>query len=271
MDKQLDLKQIREKELELLQHFDFFCKENGIRYYLSNGTLLGAVKYNGFIPWDDDIDVVMLRRDYDTFISKYRDSEYVLFEYSRNSNFRYPFAKLSDPDTLLLESDIDNAVPLGINIDIFPLDNIGSNYDKAKKYALYMHRLSMFLVFSKRKIKYIPSLGIFKNLLHISFGLLSKCLKKDMYIRAIRKKAQKYANDVDSRYVGSLCWSVYKEKEALSLEIFDKTVDVSFEGKQYPAPGGYDIYLSSLYGDYRKDPQPEKQVSHHTFKVFQKI
>lgn len=99
--RELSLDELREVELDILKTFHNFCEENKIKYYLSNGTLLGAVKYRGFIPWDDDIDVFVPREDYDRLISIFKDSEkYHLFAFERNERYRYLFAKLCDMATL---------------------------------------------------------------------------------------------------------------------------------------------------------------------------
>lgn len=269
MKEKLDLSQIRLKELELLKYFDLFCQENGLKYYLSNGTLLGAVKYQGFIPWDDDVDVIMPRQDYDLLVSTYIDSKYILYDYNRCKDYLYPFAKLSDSETVLEEFGVNNGVKLGVNIDVFPIDNIGDDYKNAKKYASYMHFLSMLLIFSKKKIEYNPSISLIKNLLYCSVGIICKCVNSKKYIELIQKKSIQH-NGKKSKYVGSLCWSVYKEKEAIPVDVFNSSVNLLFEGNYYPAPIGYDVYLRSLYGDYHQDPPKDKQVTHHHFVAYKK-
>lgn len=271
MYEELNLPQIKKLEVQLLKHLDCYCEENRIRYFLSNGTLLGAVKYKGFIPWDDDIDVVMLREDYEAFISKYEDSRYTLFENRRNSSYRYPFAKLSDSTTVLCEQGVNNGVQIGVCIDIFPLDYVGSNYKKAKKIARNLHRVSMLLAFAKKEIEYQGSYNIIKNLMYIFCGIVAKCIKPKTYIKIIQKKAQRYRYSKDSQYLASLCWAAYKEKEVIPAEVFRNSVSLMFEGNNYPVPIGYDKYLKNLYGNYELDPPPEKQVSHHDFKAYKKI
>ena len=132
--KKLSLQEIREVEVELLNYFDLFCKNNGINYFLSNGTLLGAIKYSGFIPWDDDIDVLVPRKDYNRLISLFRDSDHIkLFSFERNNNFYFPFSKLCDISTIKEEDNTNNGVTLGVDIDIFPLDFWDSEIEKMKR------------------------------------------------------------------------------------------------------------------------------------------
>ena len=134
--KKLSLQEVQQIEFDLLKRFDAFCKENEIRYFLSNGTLLGAVKYKEFIPWDDDIDVLVPRDDYNRLLHLFNDDEkYQLFAFEKNENYRFPFAKFCNMTTRKEENNIDNGVILGVDIDIFPLDAWDSESHKAKREA----------------------------------------------------------------------------------------------------------------------------------------
>lgn len=131
--------------------FDSFCKENDIKYFLSNGTLLGAVKYKGFIPWDDDIDVFVPREDYNRLIALFKDDEkYCLFAFEKNSKFLYPFAKLCDMKTRKEENNTKSGVVLGIDIDIFPLDAWKSDLSEAKREFKLIRKKIGHLMLSKK-------------------------------------------------------------------------------------------------------------------------
>jgi lipopolysaccharide cholinephosphotransferase len=141
---QLTLVEIKQIEFQILQKFKSFCNDNNIQYYLSNGTLLGAVKYRGFIPWDDDIDVMVPREDYDRLVRCFKDDKrYRLFSFERNEEFLFTFAKLCDMSTVKEETNINNGMSLGIDIDIFPLDAWDNNPDMVKR-ELKVLRGSMF-------------------------------------------------------------------------------------------------------------------------------
>ena len=102
---ELTLQEIKEIELEILKHFHAFCQENNIRYFISHGTLLGTIRYKGFIPWDDDIDVLVPREDYDRLLAIFQDNErYQLFHFEKDSRFLFPFAKLCDMTTRKIEN-----------------------------------------------------------------------------------------------------------------------------------------------------------------------
>ena len=145
---ELTLDELKKIEFDILKHFDAFCKEHNIRYYLAFGTLLGAIRYKKFIPWDDDIDLLVPREDYDRLIRLFRDSErYQLFAFEKNSNFHYPFAKLCDMTTRKEQTIYKNrGVKLGVEIDIFPLDGIGEDYESAIKNYKHIDRLNMILI-----------------------------------------------------------------------------------------------------------------------------
>lgn len=263
---QLNLEEIRIVELDLLRYFRDFCHKHDIRYFLSNGTLLGAVKYKGFIPWDDDIDVFVPRADYDRLISIFKDdNRYKLFSYERNSDFRFPFSKLCDMTTRKQESNINNGVELGLDIDIFPLDYFEGDLSTAtremKKISRYMFRLGL------TKLSRPDSLNPVKRFIKGVAIKLCKIRGSKHYIEKILK-CRNTTNAEKNQYMGCKLWCVYREREIIPREVFSDTVEVEFEGEIFSAPVGYDEYLSRLYGDYRKDPPKEEQVTHHAFKVF---
>ena len=112
---ELTLQELKNIEFDLLKEFDAFCRQNQIRYFLAYGTLLGAVRYKGFIPWDDDVDVLVPREDYDKMIKIYKDSDrYRLYSTERNPKFGYPFSKLCDMTTKKEEENINNGIEQGV-------------------------------------------------------------------------------------------------------------------------------------------------------------
>ncbi len=261
MENNLSLTEIKETTFALLKHFSDFCQENNISFLLSNGTLLGAVKYGGFIPWDDDIDVFVPRKDYDKLIEIYKDyDKYKLFSRERNSEYKFPFAKLCDMTTVKAEVNMNNGVQLGLDIDIFPLDSCSKHILKPnvqRKIKIYQVGcvLSKFISSKGKPIHKRAVIG-FCRLLGFNFfcnGLI-KTIRKEM--------------SMGDEYMGCLMWPIYGEREIIPSEVFAETITVDFEGGRFPAPAGYDIYLRSLYGDYEKDPPVEKQKSHHSYTAY---
>ena len=260
MDKELSLNEVKAIANATLKHFKAFCEANDINFYLSNGTLLGAVKYGGFIPWDDDVDVLMPRKDYDKFVSIYKDSDkYKLFTHELNPNYKFSYAKLCDMKTLKIETNIDSGVNLGIDIDIFPLDSCSAHIlSKSVQLKLAIYQRGCILS------KFISSKG---KPLHKRFVIsCCKLLGFEFFYKRMNKLV-KQETALGDEYTGGLMWPIYGKKEIIPSEVFFDTIKVEFEGEKYPAPIGYDTYLHSLYGAYENDPPIEKQKTHHNFKA----
>lgn len=261
----LHLDEIKEYEKQILLHFKKVCSENNIKYFLSNGTLLGAIKYKGFIPWDDDIDVFVPRKDYDILMAIYQDTEkYRLFSTERNLKYRYPFAKLCDMTTRKEEKNIDNGVRLGIDIDIFPLDSWPDNYDDAKKQAEKI--LYKIKILNYAKLEFNRGKSMIRTWIKTIFIIFAKCIGRKKLINQIQQIAKQ--NKKTSKYCGCVVWPIYGAKEIILENVFDEGIEVEFEGVKFSAPRGYDTYLRSIYGDYEKDLPLEMQKTHHTFRAY---
>ncbi|MBR2152245.1 MAG: LicD family protein [Clostridia bacterium] len=264
--KELTLQELKEVEFEILKYFDAFCKENNIKYYLSHGTLLGAIRYKKFIPWDDDVDLLIPREDYDRMLNLFKDTErYKLFAFEKNKKYRYPFAKLCDMTTRKVENNANNGVELGIDIDIFPIDAWDDDLEKAKAEADYIQKNMYYLYLSKLKKPDAPN--FIKDIAMRIVILYYKMLGSGHFIKKINKASANPEKE-GTRYLGCKVWCVYGAKGIVPAEAFAETVDIEFEGEMFPAPVGYDTYLSCLYGDYLPEPPKEKQKTHHTFKAY---
>ena len=265
--KELSLEEIKKIEFELLKIFDSFCKENHIQYFISNGTLLGAVKYKGFIPWDDDIDVLVPREDYNKLLALFKNSGRChLFSFERNQKYLYPFAKLCCMDTKKEECNIRNGVELGVDIDIFPLDTWHPDHNKAER-EVHRIRKKMFGL-NMTKLRKPDSLHPMKRMIKGILMLFCKMLGSRFFIRSIIKESSDMHRA--SPYLGCKSWCIYGEREIIPASVFSDSVELEFEGEKFPAPIGYDVYLHSLYGDYEKDPPEEKRRSHHKFIAYRK-
>ena len=267
--KELQLSEIRKIQVAILRHFDSFCNQNQIRYFLCNGTLLGAVKYKGYIPWDDDIDVFLPRADYERFIRLYHaqneNSVYQLRAFELEQKYFLPFAKLMDTQTRLIEKNVAD-VGLGVNIDVFPIDNFGDTIDEAVKTYHRMKRLRRKLALAK--LNDYSSTSFVKRMGKILLSTCHKIVGAEYYCKKIIGLA--VGKDGETSYQGNCVWGFYGPGEAIAKELFDETVMVEFEGEFYPAPIGYDTYLRGLYGEYEKDPPKEKQVTHHSYRAYRK-
>lgn len=244
----------------MLRQVHEFCEKHNLQYFLSNGTLLGAIKYKGFIPWDDDIDIFIPRKDYDYFVREYKDTErFKLFSPEREAKYAFPFAKLCDMTTRKEERNNNNGVELGVDIDIFPLDQ----WDKdAKRHARKQVQRMLWLRLAKNyEITATSYIG--KTLIKKVVAFFCKILGTTYFVKKLCNGAER--KTITSSNVGCVVWPVYGMREIIPAEVFDKSIKVEFEGEWFYAPKGFDIYLRSLYGEYEKDPPLEKQKTHHRF------
>lgn len=259
--KKLTLTEIKTIELNILIDFDEFCKKNNLRYYLSGGTLLGAIRHKGFIPWDDDIDLCMSRKDYekliDIFPDKYKE-KYVLRSIKKK-NFLYPFIKIVNIKTKIDYEYTKNEFENNLWIDIFPVDglpndekNLKKVYDKVNFYRklllLNFAKVNKGKTLLKRIVK--PLLIIIAKLVGINF-----CLKK------IENIALTYDYD-KADYVGAITWGLYGIGERMKKSEFEKVVYADFEGYRFPIFSCWDSYLRGLYKNYMELPPIEKRKTH---------
>lgn len=264
--KELTLQEIKEIELDILKMFDSFCTENNIRYFLSHGTLLGAIRYKGFIPWDDDVDLLVPRKDYNRLLDLFQDSEqYQLFAFEKNQEYLYPFAKLCDMTTRKEEPGFNNGVELGIDIDLFPLDSWDDNYENAEAEAKRINKNMFYL--NLTKLRKPDSINMVKRFMKGIVMFFCKLRGSNYYLRKIIEESNKPEQKGNS-YLGCKAWCVYGKKGIIPAEVFAEKIDIEFEGELFPAPKDYDTYLTCLYGDYLPEPPKEKQKTHHSFKAY---
>lgn len=264
--KELTLQELKEIEFDMLKMFDAFCKENNIRYFLAYGTLLGAIRYKKFIPWDDDVDVLVPREDYDRLLHLFQDNEkYRLYAFEKNENYLFPFAKICDLETRKDEFGYESSIELGVDIDVFPLDAWDDDFEKAKKEAKYNKRNMGYLRLSK--LRKPDSVNPIKRFIKGIVMGYCKMLGGKHYIKKILKASNK-PEQQGTNYVGAKSWCVYGDRGIIPAEAFAEAIEVEFEGRMFPAPVGYDAYLSCLYGNYLPEPPKEKQKTHHSFKAY---
>lgn len=258
-------KQLKNKLLEMFKWFHGFCVENSLRYFALGGTMLGAVRHNGFIPWDDDIDVGMPRKDYEKLaylMGKLDCGKYVIeTPVSEDNGFLYTFSKIYDTTTTLVEN---TRIPLkrGIYIDVFPLDGLGDSLQESKK---KFDKIDFYF-----KLLLTRSTGIrkgrnpLKNLAVATVGLIPNFLINN-------KKLQKHIdqlckeNDYDECLYGGNLLGAWRFKEVMESRIMGTPVLYHFEDLMVYGAEHSDEYLTYLYGDWRKLPPQEKRVTHHDY------
>ena len=262
--KLLSLEELKRHQIGILDAVATFCDQQGIPYYLSGGTLLGAVRHKGYIPWDDDIDICMMREDYERFIRLFNDANDRYQVWSIENNPRSPreYGKVLDTHTLLYEPD-EHGKKLCVNIDLFINDP--APVDDAVMNAMYDRRDLLRRKKILREQSRHQRVTGFHSLWYYIRGIFRRMIPERYYARKLVENARSY-HDPRSEFVGD--FSGYYHGQArvkVPRALFAESVLLDFEGKKYKAPIGYDAWLTALYGDYMVLPPKEERVSHHSF------
>lgn len=261
--KEMNHREVQQCLLQMVKWFDEYAREHKLTYYLSGGTLLGAVRHKGFIPWDDDVDLMMPRPEYDRMIASFQnDGRYQFLSCERDSDYKTPFGRIWDTKTIRKFDRLQDK-EFGAFIDIFPIDGYPGNNRLATLYAYRLKLKRMFINTANRN--YFREGEKFQ----VAKKLVKRFVRKDgnYYCRSLNDYARKRPYD-QCEYVGVTTTTVHIFRERNSKNIFAKTVYLPFEDTKLPAPEGYDIYLTHLYGDYMQLPPADKQVSEHDYKLF---
>lgn len=259
----IDFDSLKKKELEILKEFISCCEQMNLTYYISYGTLIGAIRHGGFIPWDDDIDVCMPRPDYDKFISegsKFLPENYFIQTMDTDPKYALNFAKLRDSDTTLFEKHVvDVDINHGVFIDIFPFDG----YVKGQNKVLDL-RVKENPVFEESDTNIISNTlnGLGKKLTYKLGETIPNKLKTDLSKLSVPKDNPSFE---ESDYVACLVDSFYIIP--FKKEFLGKGIKVDFEEIKVNAPENYDEYLKALYGDYMKLPPEDQRENHHNFHI----
>lgn len=259
-----DKSQIQQILTNILKFIDEVCQENNLTYSIVGGTAIGAIRHKGFIPWDDDIDIGLLRKDYDKLLQildsdKYKNSKYKCLYFAKeNKNYFYHFAKVVDSTTYLEESNYISCPKMGLYVDIFPFDDIDESKAAkiVKKSQFYASVLS---ISAQKNINW--SKNFFKNLFFkIPSFIFIKTLGYKFWAKKYNKFKLKFKND-NSKLVYPFGGG-YGVKDITPKEYFSSTTDVSFENITVKIFKNYDEYLTHVFGDYMTPPPPEKRRWH---------
>ncbi len=258
--------EVRSLQLAIMDEIDAFCREAGIEYFLIAGTLIGAVRHQGYIPWDDDLDIALPREQYEKLIASFesRSGKVRILTHKNSSTYIYPFAKAIRTDTLLIESDEKHAI--GVNIDIFPLENAPDDVEECRRIFKKMKRWRSLL-----DLKYMgqnPDRAFWKKAV-VFVGRRALKAVPDRWVLHKLDKILKAAHnrEVPVRYSAAFC----EPRGACELyftEDFSKQMDAPFEGRSYRIPVGYHRMLTAGYGDYMQPPPQAERVTHHAYRAY---
>lgn len=242
---------------DMLVQIDEICKEKGVQYSLSSGTVLGAVRHKGFIPWDDDLDLMFMRDEYEKFLRIPQEeftSRGLTLQKEYDKTWPLTFSKVRKNNTTYIERRLDvlEGAHLGVYIDIFPVDNLSDN-------AVYA--TMQWHIFHLLAAKCLGKRGYKTNLLKKKFAMsISRFLPAEPMLKFVKNE-----KDTDTKNVHSfLGAAVVREKTIYPRNLFESYTEIDFEGKMFPVISGYKEYLEITYGDYMTLPsEEERQAALH--------
>lgn len=260
--KRLSLDELRSCEINIMDEIFDFCRRHELRIYLFGGTLIGAVRHKGFIPWDDDIDLSMPRPDYERLIELRNIDDFPknlkLYDCDNISTYCYPFIKIVDASTYVNENKDYENKEIGVWVDIFPMDGAPENEEDWKK--LYKKLQKKFRLMNFSQYKFGKGTSIIKIILKTIPLILCKLKNANNRAREINNIC-KSINYNNSKYIGDLV-GCYGLQERHLKEGYETVVKLSFEGKEYEAPSNYEYYLKTRYGDYLTLPPENERITH---------
>ncbi|WP_026524639.1 MULTISPECIES: LicD family protein [unclassified Butyrivibrio] len=262
--RQLTLQEIKDTELNILLEFNKICDENGFTFYLCGGSLLGAVRHKGFIPWDDDIDICMPRPEYDRLAALVREQklnkpdwlEIVCYE---NGTSRFPFIKILDKRTIVRneffkDSDYDN-----VWVDLLPVDGLPDDDEEVR--VLYQKMFRYRKLVQMKYIRPFKAKSLAKMITKPLLAMFAQLINTDRYNKKLVDAARYNGFDASKR-VGIVTEGLYGVREAIPREAYLKSIDVEFEGHTFKATSYWDEYLHNLFGEYMTLPPVEKRKTH---------
>ncbi|MBR1545832.1 MAG: LicD family protein [Prevotella sp.] len=253
-----DIQELRSIQMGILDDVHRFCEEQGLRYSLSSGTLIGAVRHKGYIPWDDDIDIYMLRSDYERFLQTYHDPQgrFRVLNPQKESHYYYTFAKVVDQRTRMIEKETAG-YEIGVYIDIFPVDYVTEDIKERER----IFRLKR-LLYKIRRCKISNSNPLHSRLaywcyrsLPVTVGVLNRWIER-LIVR--KEPTQTLCHMTEAGPAIKGCFP------AKDMETY---INLPFENRIYKAMAGYDDHLTRTYGDYMTLP-PEDQRTTHQFEAY---
>lgn len=272
-------KEMQAVELDILRVLSKICEEQGFDYFLMYGTLLGAARHKGFIPWDDDLDIMMKRPDYDKLMSYLMKHEEELKPYKlfcKENNAEYPFmiARFCDTRYKYVANN-EKDCGMGLFVDIYPLDGAGHTWREVEKKGNYFRFLSSMCFLASREkffidhVEYSSKKNIKQTIIKFPLYIIAKCLGVKFFFKKLEKLKEKYKY-TECDFVGPTTWQSDYHRDVMKKSYVEKTIFMEFEGEQFRVPKYYKEILKQKYGNYMELPPVEKRVATHDYKAYRK-
>ncbi|HFU3952249.1 TPA: phosphorylcholine transferase LicD [Streptococcus suis] len=272
--KELSIRENQMVALAILDVISDICEKQNFRYNLMYGTLIGAVRHKGLIPWDDDIDIMMPQEDYDK-----------LLDYLSQNGAKFPHLKVFNPDTVsdypymitrisdiryVIDVENEEDYGLGAFIDIYPFYGLGDTEHEAMALGLKGDRLSSACYQATRlSYKVENTKQWYRKILKYPAFLITKVIGKEYFQKRLAQLATKKKYE-ESKYVGCVVWLSGGRKDIFLKEWFDELITITMEGREYKIPAKYDEVLRHTYGDYMELPAEQDRIAHHRYKIYKK-
>ena len=275
--KKLTFRDVQLGALEVLKQLTALCDAQGWKYFLTYGSMLGAVRHKGIIPWDDDIDIMMPRPDYEAlrdYFARNKDGLHPLKLFEKTAVPEYPhmIARVSDQRYHLV-FDNEKDYGIGLFVDIYPLDGVGNDYGRAVKMVQRTKRIASLCFLTGRKSFGMDNThSTLKMLIKFPAFCWAKLWGNRHYINKLEKLSRTYDYN-ESKYIACASWpagpKAGKERDVFEKAVFEELIEVPFEDTTMKIPAAYDAFLSRTYGDYMQCPPGDKRTTNHTYDAYQ--
>lgn len=272
--KALDIKEIQSVSYEILRTIKRICDQENLKYVLAWGTLLGAIRHKGYIPWDDDVDIMMPRPDFEKLMLYFDEHKRELQPYEplnlqKNQDYPYMLPRIID-NRYILETTNEKECGMGIFVDIYVLDGAGKTIDEAIQKMNTTKKYPSFIFLASRIYLHKGNTKGFLRLILKPFAFFyAKWRGKQFFVNKLLSKIDKTNYDCCD-YVANLEWGTIPFYEVMNKKSIEERILVDFEGEKFYAPKNYDEILTKLYGDYMTPPPIKNRIYHHLYKAYLK-